>query len=66
MEKCSDKLISTLSKYSSVMGGSLKLMAEFPDRAAPIEIHGIFEISIHCNSKVIQAFPLHSSAYRRC
>ncbi|ABQ55853.1 hypothetical protein LPC_1922 [Legionella pneumophila str. Corby] len=51
MEKCSDKLISTLSKYSSVMGGSLKLMAEFPDRAAPIEIHGIFEISIHCNGK---------------
>ncbi len=34
------------------MGGSLKLMAEFPDRgAAPIEIHGISEIRTHCNGK---------------
>ncbi len=33
------------------MEGSLKLMAEFPDRAAPIEIHGISEISSHCNGK---------------
>ncbi|HAT2066643.1 TPA: hypothetical protein OO122_001047 [Legionella pneumophila] len=51
LEKCSDRLISTLSKYISVMGGSLKLMAEFPDRAAPIEIHGIAEIRAHCNGK---------------
>lgn len=46
LEKRSDMLISTLSKYISAMGGSLKLMAEFPNRA-PVEIHGIAEISSH-------------------
>jgi hypothetical protein len=46
LEKRSDMLISTLSKYISAMGGSLKLMAEFPNRK-PIEIHGIADISIH-------------------
>lgn len=46
LEKRSDMLISTLSKYISAMGGSLKLMAEFPDRA-PVEIHGIAEIRSH-------------------
>lgn len=46
LEKRSDMLISTLNKYISAMGGSLKLMAEFPDRA-PIEIHGIAEIRSH-------------------
>lgn len=43
LEKRSDMLISTLSKYISAMGGSLKLMAEFPNRA-PVEIHGIADI----------------------
>jgi hypothetical protein len=46
LEKRSDMLISTLNKYISAMGGSLKLMAEFPDRA-PVEIHGIAEIRSH-------------------
>ncbi|MFA6301552.1 MAG: helix-turn-helix transcriptional regulator [Legionella sp.] len=46
LEKRSDMLISTLSKYIAAMGGSLKLMAEFPDRA-PVEIHGIGDISSH-------------------
>jgi hypothetical protein len=46
LEKRSDMLISTLSKYISAMGGSLKLMAEFPNRK-PIEIHGIADISSH-------------------
>jgi len=46
LEKRSDMLISTLNKYISAMGGSLKLMAEFPDRA-PVEIHGICEIRSH-------------------
>ncbi|KTD83096.1 helix-turn-helix domain-containing protein [Legionella waltersii] len=46
LEKRSDMLISTLSKYISAMGGSLKLMAEFPNRA-PVEIHGIADISSH-------------------
>ncbi|CAM4464002.1 MAG: hypothetical protein LEGION0403_FIIPPAGN_02367 [Legionella sp.] len=46
LEKRSDMLISTLGKYISAMGGSLKLMAEFPDRA-PVEIHGISNIKSH-------------------
>ena len=37
--------ISRLEKRSA-MGGSLKLMAEFPNRK-PIEIHGIADISSH-------------------
>jgi hypothetical protein len=36
-------LISTLGKYISAMGGSLKLMVEFPNRAS-VEIHGIADI----------------------
>ena len=46
LEKRSDMLISTLNKYIKGMGGTLKLMAEFPDRA-PVEIHGIAEIKSH-------------------
>lgn len=46
LEKRSDMLISTLNKYITSMGGSLKLMAEFPNRA-PVEIHGISEIKSH-------------------
>lgn len=46
LEKRSDMLISTLNKYISGMGGTLKLMAEFPDRA-PVEIHGIADILPH-------------------
>lgn len=43
LEKRSDMLISTLSKYISAMGGSLKLTAEFPDRA-PVQIQGIADL----------------------
>lgn len=43
LEKRSDMLISTLGKYIAAMGGSLKLMAEFPDRS-PVEIHGIADL----------------------
>lgn len=46
LEKRSDMLISTLNKYISGMGGTLKLIAEFPDRA-PVEIHGIADILPH-------------------
>ncbi|WP_131783654.1 transcriptional regulator [Legionella gresilensis] len=46
LEKRSDMLISTLNKYISAAGGSLKLIAEFPDRA-PVEIHGITELRNH-------------------
>ena len=46
LEKRTDMLISTLNKYISAMGGTLKLMAEFPDRV-PVEIHGIVDILPH-------------------
>ncbi|WP_347251276.1 helix-turn-helix transcriptional regulator [Legionella sp.] len=46
LEKRSDMLISTLNKYISAMGGSLKLVAEFPDRS-PVEIHGIADLRSH-------------------
>lgn len=46
LEKRTDMLISTLNRYIKAMGGSLKLMAEFPDRA-PVEIHGIADIKSH-------------------
>lgn len=50
LEKRSDMLISTLSKYIEAMGGSLKLMAEFPNRF-PVEIHGISHIKSEKNIK---------------
>ena len=46
LEKRSDMLISTLNKYISAMGGTLKLTAEFPNRPS-VEIHGIADIHAH-------------------
>jgi len=46
LEKRSDMLISTLNKYITAMGGTLKLTAEFPNRP-PVEIHGITNIASH-------------------
>jgi Rad3-related DNA helicase len=46
LEKRSDMLISTLNKYISAMGGTLKLTAEFPNRPS-VEIHGIADIQTH-------------------
>ena len=43
LEKRADMLISTLNKYITAMGGTLKLMATFPNRP-PVELHGIAEI----------------------
>jgi len=40
MEKRSDLLISTLRRYVAAMGGSLSLVAEFPDRQ-PIILAGL-------------------------
>ena len=40
IEKRSDLLISTLSGYVEAMGGTLRLVAEFPDRP-PIALTGI-------------------------
>ena len=44
LEKRSDMLLSTLSKYISAMGGTLKLTAEFPDRP-PVVIQGVADIT---------------------
>jgi len=48
LEKRSDMLISTLGKYISALGGTLKITAEFPDRPA-VTIHGISDIE-NCQS----------------
>src|SRR5258706_16165945 len=40
LEKRSDLLLSTLRKTVAAMGGSLSLVAEFPDRA-PVVLSGI-------------------------
>ena len=40
LEKRSDLLLSTLRKTVEAMGGSLSLVAEFPDRA-PVVLSGI-------------------------
>lgn len=40
LEKRSDLLLSTLRKTVEAMGGTLSLVAEFPDRA-PVELSGI-------------------------
>lgn len=42
IEKRSDLLLSTLRKTVEAMGGSLSLVAEFPDRA-PVVLTGIAE-----------------------
>ena len=44
MEKRSDLMISTLRGYIEGMGGTLKLVVEFPDRA-PVQIGGIGKAS---------------------
>jgi hypothetical protein len=46
LEKRSDMLISTLSKYVAAMGGTLKLTAEFPNRPSVI-LHGVADILAH-------------------
>ena len=42
-ERQSDLLLSTLSSYVQAMGGSLKLMVEFPGKA-PVALEGLGEI----------------------
>ena len=42
LEKRSDLLLSTLRKTVQAMGGNLRLVAEFPDRA-PVVLSGIAE-----------------------
>ena len=45
LENRSDMLLSTLNKYIHAMGGTLKLIAEFPGRPS-IEIHGVADIHL--------------------
>lgn len=44
LEKRTDLHLSTLSNYIRAMGGSLKLVAEFPDRT-PIVLEGLAELN---------------------
>ena len=46
LEKRSDMLISTLSKYVAAMGGTLKLTAECPNRPS-VTLHGVADILAH-------------------
>ena len=50
MEKRSDLMISTLRGYIEGMGGTLKLVVEFPDRA-PMQIAGIGELGDWAKTK---------------
>ncbi|MDE0006147.1 MAG: XRE family transcriptional regulator [Rhodospirillaceae bacterium] len=50
MEKRSDLLISTLRGYVEGMGGTLKLVVEFPDRA-PMQLAGIGELGDGAKTK---------------
>lgn len=43
LEKRSDLLLSTLSKYIAALGGTLKITAEFPNRPSVI-IHHVSDI----------------------
>ena len=43
LEKRADLMISTLRKTVEAMGGSLSLVAEFPDRE-PVKLSGIAEV----------------------
>ena len=43
LEKLADLMISTLRKTVEAMGGSLSLVAEFPDRE-PVKLSGIAEV----------------------
>ena len=48
LEKRSDLLLSTLRKYVEGMGGSLSLIAEFPDRG-PVVLSGIADVDAEPN-----------------
>ena len=44
LEKRTDLHLSTLNNYINAMGGSLKLVAEFPDRS-PVILDGLTELN---------------------
>jgi DNA-binding XRE family transcriptional regulator len=46
IEKRSDFLLSTLSSYVEAMGGTLRLIAEFPDRK-PVLLSGLTSFCTH-------------------
>jgi hypothetical protein len=46
LERRSDMLLSTLNKYITAMGGTLKITAEFPNRA-PVVLQGLSDIRDH-------------------
>ena len=53
LEKRSDLLISTLRSYVEAMGGSLSLIAEFPDRQ-PVILAGLATIDTEPSSSIRQ------------
>ena len=44
LERRSDMLLSTLSKYIAALGGTLTITADFPHRP-PVIIHGVSDIT---------------------
>lgn len=56
MEKRSDLLLSTLRKTIEAMGGSLLLVAQFPDRA-PVSLAGISEPDNNQKSRTRKRVP---------
>ena len=50
IERRTDMLLSTLTSYIEAMGGSLKLVAEFPGKA-PVIIQAISDLSDHPRTK---------------
>jgi transcriptional regulator with XRE-family HTH domain len=53
LEKRSDLLLSTLRKAVEAMGGSLSLVAEFPDRG-PVVLSGISEVEARSGHAVLR------------
>ena len=50
IEQRSDLLISTLGEYVKAMGGTLRLVAEFPDRP-PVDLQGLASVGYRRTAK---------------
>jgi transcriptional regulator with XRE-family HTH domain len=64
IEKRSDSLLSTLRSYVEAMGGSLRLVVEFPDRN-PVTISGFDKIANKPKSSLRSRRTSNSSAPKR-
>jgi transcriptional regulator with XRE-family HTH domain len=52
LEKRTDLHLSTLNNYINAMGGSLKIVAEFPDRS-PVILDGLAELNEDKNQEIL-------------